>query len=201
MKDMRSKNMHPGLALLIIDMQKGFEEIAASGARRNNPDAEENVAILLDRFRAAGVALAHVRHASLEENSVFRFGRSGFQPMECAREWPGEAIVVKHVNSSFIGTDLEARLRQAGIEALVIAGATTNHCVETTARMAGNLGFRTYVVRDAAFTFDRPAIDGGNYAAEDIHAMSLSNLAGEFAQIVTTTEIVARLSSKDPALF
>jgi nicotinamidase-related amidase len=97
------------------------------------------------------------------------------------------------VNSSFIGTDLEARLRAAGIKTVVICGATTNHCVETTTRMAGNLGFETRLVRDATWTFERVGPDGDLHSAEDIHAMTLSNLNGEFAQIVTTAEIIAAL--------
>ena len=102
-------------------------------------------------------------------------------------------MIVKRVNSAFIGTDLEARLRAADIKAVVICGATTNHCVETTTRMAGNLGFDVKLVRDATWTFDRIGPDGDAHSAEDIHAMTLANLNGEFARIVSATEAVAAL--------
>jgi len=102
-------------------------------------------------------------------------------------------VIVKRVNSAFIGTDLERRLRDAGITTVVICGATTNHCVETSTRMAGNLGFDTRLVRDATWTFDRTGPDGDVHSAEAIHAMTLSNLNGEFARIVTASEAMAAL--------
>lgn len=181
-------------ALIVIDVQKAFEEIAATGVQRNNPQAEARIADLLAAFRAAGQAVIHIRHASRAPNSRFRAERSGYAVSEFARELPGEAVVVKNVNSSFIGTDLEQRLRDAGLSTLVIVGATTNHCVETTTRMAGNLRFDTRLVRDATWTFERTGPDGDHHTAEAIHAMSLSNLSGEFAQIVTADQIIAALA-------
>jgi nicotinamidase-related amidase len=186
--------LHPGTtALVVIDVQKGFDEIEARGNRRNNPEAILRIADLLAHFRSVSAPIFHIRHASREADSVFRPERPGFQVKDEAQELPGEPMIVKHVNSSFIGTDLEARLRAAGIAVLVICGATTNHCVETTTRMAGNLGFDTKLVRDAIWTFDRTGPDGDRHSAEDIHRMTLSNLSGEFAEIVTADEIRARL--------
>ncbi len=106
----------------------------------------------------------------------------------------GERVYRKIVSSAFIGTKLEADLRAAGIEALVIVGLTTNHCVSTTARMAGNLGFRTFVVEDATATFDRIGLDGRVRPAAEVHAAALSDLDEEFATIVTTATILDTLS-------
>jgi len=181
-------------ALILVDVQTAFLEWEKGGARRNNPQAVDNIARLLDAFRRAGMAIFHIRHASTEPDSALRPDRSGYQPMEQARERDGEPVIVKNVNSSFIGTDLEPRLRAAGHHTLVIAGITTNHCVETTTRMAGNLGFDARLVSDACYTFDRVGLDGKVRSAEAIHDMTLTNLNGEFASIVTTDAIVAALA-------
>jgi nicotinamidase-related amidase len=182
-------------ALIVVDVQKAFDEWEASGKRRNNPDAVNHIVRLLAEFRAKRVPIIHIRHASLNPASRFGAGKSGYAVKEEAREQPGEPVLVKHVNSSFIGTDLEPRLRQLGIENVVIVGATTNHCVETTTRMAGNLGFKAKLVRDATWTFDRDGVDGEPYTAAQIHAMTLANLKDEFAEIVTTADVVRRLGA------
>jgi len=180
-------------ALLVIDLQKAFEEIEASGAERNNPHAMDNVAALLAAFRAAGEPVIHVRHSSVEDDSPFRPDRSGFAVMDAARERDGEPVLLKEVNSAFIGTELESLLRSAGVARLVIVGATTNHCVETTARMAGNLGFDTRLVDDATWTFSRVSPSGRRWSAHDLHDATLTNLSEEFATIVRTEDVLREL--------
>ncbi len=174
-------------ALLVIDVQKAFEQMEAAGYRRNNPLAVARIAKILEIFRKAEVPIFHIRHA----NPASRFDPDGpgFEPIAEARELEGEPVIVKTVNSAFIGTDLERRLRTNDIETVVIVGATTNHCVETTVRMAGNLGFETYLVRDATWTFDRTGLDGRIYSAEEVHAMSMANLDDEFCRIVNSKDI------------
>jgi nicotinamidase-related amidase len=187
---------HPLPALIVIDVQRAFDEWEAAGKRRNNPDAVKHIANLLKAFRARGAPIFHIRHEGTKPNSSFLPQSSGYAVKDEAREQPGEAVIVKRVNSAFIGTDLEERLRAAGIGTVVICGATTNHCVETTTRMAGNLGFDARLVRDATWTFDRVGPDGDKHSAEDIHAMTLSNLNGEFARIVTAGEVIASFAAK-----
>ncbi|MHC2925616.1 nicotinamidase-related amidase [Bradyrhizobium diazoefficiens] len=183
-------------ALIVIDVQRAFDEWEAAGKRRNNPDAVARIVDLLAAFRANGAPIFHIRHEGTKPNSSFLPSRSGYAVKDEAREQDGEPVIVKRVNSAFIGTDLETRLRASGITTLVICGATTNHCVETTTRMAGNLGFDTRLVRDATWTFDRIGPDGDAHSAEEIHAMTLSNLNGEFARIVTAGEVIASFAAK-----
>ena len=186
-------------ALVLIDVQQAFVEREQAGERRNNRQALANIGRLLAAFREQRMAIFHIRHASTEPGSRLRPDRSGYRPNAEVHEAEGEPVLIKHVNSAFIGTDLEERLREAGHETLVIAGITTNHCVETTTRMAGNLGFDASLVADACYTFDRIGFDGTAESAEAIHRMTLSNLAGEFATIETIDTVLARLAGRAAA--
>ena len=177
----------------MVDAQRGMAEREAAGERRNEPGAEARIAALLAAFRAAGAAVIHIRHDSVEPGSRLRPGLGGHAPLDAAREAAGEPVIHKHANSAFIGTDLEARLRGAGLSTLAVCGAVTNHCVETTVRMAGNLGFDALLVRDACWTFDGTGPDGEPHAAEEIHAMTLFNVHGEFGRVVRTAEVLAAL--------
>jgi len=177
----------------VIDVQCAFDEWEAAGQRRNNRDAVAHIAQLLEAFRAARAPIFHIRHEGTKPSSSFRPGSSGYEVKDEAKEMDGEPVIVKRVTSSFIGTNLESRLHAAAIQAVVICGATTNHCVETTARMAGNLGFDAWFVRDATWTFDRVGPDGDIHSAEEIHAMTLANLHGEFARIVRASEVIEAL--------
>ena len=176
-------------ALLVVDVQKGFDD--PFWGPRNNPEAEANIERIVASWREAGRPLFHILHDSTSPSSPLRPGTAGNLPKPEAEPREGEGVYRKTVNSAFIGTSLEADLRQAGIETLVVVGLTTNHCVSTSVRMAGNLGFRTYLVTDATATFDRLGIDGRNRPAAEVHAAALSDLKDEFATLVRTNDVIA----------
>lgn len=185
------KTLAPNAALLIVDLQKGFDE--PSWGRRNNPRMEERVADLLAAWRASHRPVIHARHMSTSHTSPLRPGQPGNEHKPEGAPLPGEPVIEKRVNSCFIGTSLETYIRRAGYDTLVIAGLTTNHCVSTTARMAGNLGFNAWVVSDATAAFDRVGPDGVAYPAEQIHAIALADLHGEFATVVQTRTVLAAM--------
>jgi nicotinamidase-related amidase len=105
----------------------------------------------------------------------------------------GEIVIPKRTNSAFIGTDLELRLHQAHQRLLIIAGVITNNSVESTVRMAGNLGFDAYLVEDATFTFGRRDWHGRWRTADEVHAMSLANLDGEYCSVIRTDLVLDAL--------
>ena len=188
---MKTHGLSSNAVLLVVDVQRGLDE--PIWGRRNNPHMERNIETLLVAWRSSKWPVIFFKHMSTWATSPLRPGQPGneFKP-ECAPV-PGERILKKSVNSCFIGTSLEADLRRAGCDTLVIVGLTTNHCISTTARMAGNLGFTAYVVSDATATFDRTGPDGVEYKAELIQAMTLSDLNHEFATIIDTKGVISEL--------
>ena len=178
--------------LLLIDVQQAFND--AAWGERNNPDAEKKIASLLAAWRERSMPVFHVHHINPKSTSLFNPASVGSVVKEEARPLPGEPVFVKSVNSAFIGTDLEAQLRANRITTLVIVGITTDHCVSTTARMAGNLGFSTYVVSDATATFERIGPGGRHWSAEIMHDTALASLHEEFATIVSEAEVLENLA-------
>jgi nicotinamidase-related amidase len=176
-------------ALLLIDVQQGLDE--PKWGARNNPDAEQRMTELLGAWRTAGRPVIHVQHSSLEPQSPLGEGLPGHALKPDFLPIAGEPVFHKHVNSGFIGTDLEPYLRAKGIEDLVIVGLTTDHCVSTTVRMAGNLGFNVTLVEDATATFERKGPDGIHYSAELMHSAALASLHGEFATVRSAREVLA----------
>lgn len=174
-------------ALIVIDVQKAIDHPKwRVDGDRNHPEAERNIARLLAAWRARRWPIYHVRHDSREPDSPYRPGQPDHEFKLEATPLPGETVIVKQTNSAFIGTNLEAILRAADHRQLAICGVITNNSVEATVRMAGNLGFETWLIEDACFTFGKL-----RWTAEELHAMSLANLEGEYCQVIRTDEVLA----------
>jgi len=174
--------------LLLIDLQSAIDH--PSWGERNNLNADANVARLLDFWRQHHGQVWHVRHDSRSQQSHYRPGQPGNEFRSINAPNGDEKIIVKQTNNAFISTTLEADLRAAGNPRLVIAGVITNNSVEATVRMAGNLGFDTYLVEDACFTFGRKDFRGIYRTADEVHAMSLANLDVEYCTVVTTNAML-----------
>lgn len=183
--------MHTAPALIIIDMQQGMSRPEAGP--RNNPQAEANIAQLLHAWRQAGAPLVHVRHISRTPGSPFWPGQPGVEFQPALAPLASEHVMEKNVPDAFAHSGLERWLRVRGIEQLLIVGVSTNNSVEATARSAGNLGFRTLVAADACFAFDKADYAGTPRSADEVHAMALANLDGEYAHIVQSADMLRQL--------
>lgn len=174
--------------LLPIDMQRAFD--ASPWPRRWNMKVDEHGLALLRRWREAGRPIIHVRHDSIVEGSSLAPGsegnrfRPGFEPLA------GEPLVTKSVNSAFIGTDLDLRLRRLGAQHVVTFGISTDMCVSTTVRTGANMGWDMVLVADACDCFDLPDGNGGAIPAETVQAAHVATLGFEFCKVVAAAELL-----------
>ncbi|MBK9081306.1 MAG: cysteine hydrolase [Rhizobiales bacterium] len=185
----------PDTVLLVVDMQAAIDD--PRWGELNNPGAEANVAALLAGWRGHGLPVVHIRHDSPEPRSPYRAETPGHVFKPCAAPAPGEAVVGKEATSAFADGRLDAALTKLGVTALVLCGVLTQNSVEATARAAGDLGYRVFVVADACRASAKTDAAGRRWSAAEVHALSLANLAGEYARIVEadTAVMAARLAA------
>ena len=182
--------MDAATALIVVDVQQAFDDAGYWG-RRNNPGCEANVATLVAEWRARERPVVFVRHDSDEDDSPLRPDQPG-NALKPELTGEPDLLVTKQVNSAFYGEpDLDGWLRARGISSLAVCGLTTNHCVETTARMGANLGYDVLFVLDACATFDRAGPDGTVMTADELTRATATSLHDEFATIVSTREVVS----------
>lgn len=178
-------------ALLTIDMQQGIQR---ANLPRNNPEAEQHIATLQKHWRNLDWPLVHIRHISRQAGSVFAPGQSGalFQP--ALEPLANEYVLEKNVTDAFCHSALERWLHVRGIKQLVIVGVASENSVEATARSASNLGFKTVVVNDACYTFDKTDFAGNQRSADEVHNMAMANLRDEYAEVVSCARLLERFA-------
>ncbi|HEX2062514.1 MAG TPA: isochorismatase family protein [Thermoanaerobaculia bacterium] len=179
-------------ALLLVDIQDSFL-VGGRWARRGNPAFEENVTLLLDAWRDAGLPLFFILHT--DPDPGFRQSDPEFRLMDFLRRRDDEPVIVKTTFNSFTSTDLEARLDALGIERVVVTGISLEQCVETTTRVAKDLGYEVDFVIDATQTF--PIVDkrtGEELPVSALYERAQYVLRDRFARIVTAREVVEELS-------
>jgi len=177
-------------ALLVIDVQMALAHDDAAGAARSCPEASGNIERLLTRFRANGDKIVHVHHHGYDPDDPFHPDAPGAAVQPFAAPQGNEPVIIKHVSSAFAGTTLEADLRAAGIERVIICGATANHCAESAARSASSLGFDMIYASDAVWAYEATGPDGTTHSADQIHSVTLANLHGEFGVVQSTDDIL-----------
>ena len=176
-------------ALVIVDFQKAIDD--PKWGRRNNPDAEVKTARLLATWRTLGWPVVHVQHLSREAGSPYRPGQPGCDFKAEVAPGPGEMVVQKRVHNAFIETGLAAALSDRGIGTLVVAGVQLHNSVDATVRMAADLGFRAWIATDATASIDLIDGTGRCWPAEEVHALTLAVLSGEYARIGSAEALAA----------
>lgn len=180
----------PDAALIVIDVQREFENPIFG--RRDNPEAEQNIAALAKAWAAAGRPIVRVRQSEQDSSGPFKPGTPGheFKPEAAAIE--PALDVTKEVHSAFHGTpDLHSWLAERGIEQVAICGIQTNRCCESTARVAADLAYDVIFVIDAMHTFDKAGPDGVVLPAEQLATATATSLHGYFATVVRAADLLA----------
>lgn len=176
-------------ALLLVDIQKAFLEKDYPGLIRNNEHAEFICGKILKKWRTLDLPIIHVRHSSTNPESKLHKSRPGFEFNDYVTPLEAEMVLTKEVNSAFIGTNLENILIKSHINTLVIVGMTTNHCISTTVRMSGNLGFDTYLISDSTACYNTKGLNGEIIACNTIYNSALASLQEEFATVIDSKEL------------
>lgn len=179
--------------LLLIDIQKGFLKEDIWGGERNNKGAEIICEKLLNYWREYALPIIHIQHASTNSQSPLHPSQEGFEFQDKLKPLADELVITKNVNSAFIGTDLKDALDDQNVSTLIIIGLTTDHCVSTTTRMAGNYGYEVFLIADATATFDKKGQKGSVFAADLIHETALASLNDEFASVIKSDELLSKL--------
>jgi len=176
-------------ALLLVDIQKAFLEKDYPGLIRNNENAEFICGKILKKWRTLDLPIIHVRHSSSNLESKLHKSRPGFEFNDYVTPLETEMVLTKEVNSAFIGTNLENILIKSHIDTLVIVGMTTNHCISTTVRMSGNLGFDTYLISDSTACYNTKGLNGEIIPCNTIYNSALASLQEEFATVIDSKEL------------
>ena len=180
---------HAGHALVVVDVQRGFDEPDVFG-ERDNPACEDNVAALIAAWRSAERPIVFVRHDWEESGAPLEPGSPGHAFKAVVSGTP-DLLVTKTVHSAFLGTpDLAAWLHDRDLEGIVVCGITADHCVSTTVRMGADLGFDVILAADATHAFARTGPAGEAIAAETVSLVTIASLDDEFATVAATADLV-----------
>lgn len=180
------------VVLMIIDMQKGGRDPALGTC--GQPQAETRAGELLDHWRDQGLPVIHIRHDDMNPDSPYAPGSPGHAFMDEVAPLPHEEVVEKRTTNAFVGTDLMQVLEGYGSTQIVVCGVHLEHCVGTTARMAGNLGFTVFLASDATAALSKTSKDGRQWTADEVHALTLAVLDGDYVKVSDTDALIALTS-------
>ncbi|MFC1581195.1 cysteine hydrolase family protein [Thermodesulfobacteriota bacterium] len=171
--------------LIIIDVQNDYFK---GGAMElvGMEDAAENCRTLLENFREAGLPIFHVQHFSIQEGAAFFIpNTTGSEIHESVTPREDEVLITKNYPSAFRDTGLHGILQKSQVKELVVCGAMSHMCIDTTVRAAFDSGYSCRLISDACATRNLE-FEGKVIKASDVHAAFMASLGGPFAAVLTT---------------
>jgi len=179
-------------ALIIVDLQNDYFQ-GGKWELEGTESAAANAAKLLDRFRAKGFPVVHVRHEFPTTDAPFFVpGSEGAQVYATLKEEEGEPVVIKHQTNSFRDTNLKGILDELGVENVLICGAMSHMCIDAVTRAANDFGYNCSLAHDACATRDLE-FKGVTVSAGQVHAAYMAALGFAYANVASTNELLTEV--------
>lgn len=170
-------------ALILIDIQNDYfpgGNMELVGIENATNNARE----LLNKFRNKKAPIFHIQHVSIRPNATFFISDTkGVEINDYVKPNAGEPVIIKHYPNSFRDTDLHEKLKHYDIKKLIICGAMSHMCIDTTTRAAFDLGYKCVVISDACATKDLLFQDI-HVPAQQVHAAYMAGLHGIFSEVI-----------------
>lgn len=178
-------------ALLVIDVQRGIVELPIW-----RPDETVGrIAQLLAAARQTGMTVLHVQTDG-EPGDEIEKGTAGWEIDPRVAPQGDEPVFIKTCPDAFVESDIDAWLKQRGIEKLIVAGCMTQYCIDTNCRRAVSQGFDVTLVGDAHGTADSPVLTAQQIIAH--HNRVLNGFRAGACQISVqpTTDVLASIEAR-----
>lgn len=181
-------------ALIVVDVQNEYFEGGALPIAYP-PNSFERIKEAVEEAQKAGILVVLVQHTSLKENAgAFVRGSHMWEFHDEIKAVKPDIYIEKNHASSFVGTDLNYRLRSLGIDTVAIVGYMTQNCCDATARDASQLGFNVEFLSDANGTLAF-SNNAGEVSAEALHRAFLVAQAFGFSRVLTLNEWIQLLNT------
>lgn len=178
-------------ALIVLDVQKAIDDPRWNS--KNNPGYANVIAKLLAEFRAVNLPIIHIRHKEANPASSFYVDGPGQPFKDEAQPIEGETVIAKQQNCAFVGTALEAQLRERGIKRLIFTGVVIHNSMDVTIRMAHCLGFENWLPLDATTAIDVTDANGKRFDAQTVFDLYAAVLASEYCHLTQSADVIAAL--------
>ncbi|HET6559365.1 MAG TPA: cysteine hydrolase family protein [Prolixibacteraceae bacterium] len=181
--------------LLLIDIQNDY--FTGGKMELNNmDDAAVNAALLLSLFRNKNWPVVHVQHLSIKPNASFFIpGSNGAEIHSSVLPMNEEPVVQKNFPNSFRQTNLYDVLKGLKADELVICGAMSHMCIDTTTRAASDMGYQITLIHDACATrnliFNEEVVE-----APKVQAAYMAALNGSFARVISASEYLMEMGQQ-----